>query len=162
MEQIAEIPPDRIAYADETGIDSYPYRTHGWLKRGKPLAGRISGRKFKRTGIAAAKIRKTIIAPLQYEGTTDSGLFGLRFENCLLPSLPDKSVIVMDNASFHRKKKLLDLAEKEEMRLIFLPPYSPELNPIETFWNWLKCHLCKTLPLYASFDDAICSAFNVC
>ena len=55
------------------------------------------------------------------------------FENYLIAELPKDTVIVMDNASFHRKKKLYELAEKHKVKVIFLPPYSPELNLIEHF-----------------------------
>jgi transposase len=146
---------------DETGIDTYLYREYGWSERGKPLIGEISGRKYKRIGIVAAQMGKKIIAPLQYNGTMDSTLFETWFSKCLLPSLPEGTVIVMDNASFHRKRKLFPLAEDAGFRIIFLPPYSPEYNPIEKFWAWLKRHLRKILPFYLSFDDAVYSAFNV-
>jgi len=160
LEKIAEVSTKPIAYVDETGIDSYLHRTHGWSKRGTQLIGMVSGRKFKRIGIVAAQMDGTILSPLQYEGTMDSSLFETWFESCLLPSLPENAVIVMDNASFHRKSKLYPLARQAGFCLIFLPPYSPELNPIEHFWSWLKRELTKTLPSLSSFDDAICSAFH--
>ena len=146
---------------DETGIDTCLYREYGRCERGKPLTGFVSGRKFKRTGIVAAQMGKSIIAPLQYDGTMDSALFEMWFATRLLPSLPKNSVVVMDNASFHRKSKLFSLAKQAEIHLVFLPPYSPEYNPIENFWAWLKPHLRKILPLHSSFDQAIYSAFQV-
>jgi transposase len=160
LAQIAGIQASQIAHVDETGIDNYLYREYGWSERGKPLLGKVSGRKFKRTGIVAAQMGKSIIAPFQYDGTMDSALFEGWFEKCLLPILPKNAVIVMDNASFHRKSKLYALAEKMGHRLLFLPPYSPELNPIENFWSWLKRYLRKILPDYPSFDDALRSAFQ--
>lgn len=156
------MPSEQIACVDETGIDAYLYREYGWSKRGEPLIGRISGRKFRRTGIVAAQMGKVVISPMQYDGTMDSSLFEAWFESCLLPNVPDNTLIVMDNASFHRKSRLFQLVEKAGLRLVFLPPYSPELNPIENFWSWLKRHLRKILPCHLTFDDAICSAFKVC
>lgn len=123
--------------------------------------GMVSGRKFKRVGIVAAQLGKAVIEPLQYDGTMASVLFEAWFETRLLPALPEKSVIVMDNASFHRKTRLFPLAEQYDHTLIFLPPYSPELNSIENFWAWLKRYLRKILHLHSSFDIALCSAFNV-
>lgn len=146
---------------DETGIDNYLYREYGWAERGKPVMGAINGRKFRRTGIVAAQMGKSIVAPLQYDGTMDSILFEAWFTSCLLPNLPTGTVIIMDNASFHRKSMLLPLAQGAGHRLIFLPPYSPDLNPIENFWAWLKRYLRKILPAHSSFDDALCSAFMV-
>jgi transposase len=91
----------------------------------------------------------------------DSLFFETYFETRLLPVLPENTVIVMDNASFHRKSVLIPMAEKAGHRIIFLPPYSPNLNRIEFFWGWLKRHLRKILPSHNSLDDAICSAFQV-
>lgn len=161
LSRIEGIESDKIAYVDETGIDTCLYREYGWSQRGKVLIGTVSGRKFKRTGIVAAQMGKAIIAPLQYDGTMDSELFEMWFETRLLPNLPKSTVIVMDNASFHRKSRLFPLAEQAGVRLVFLPPYSPEYNPIENFWAWLKRHLRKILHLHASFADAIHSAFSV-
>jgi len=161
-EKISDIPSAQIAYVDETGVDVCIYREYGWSECGKPLIGEVSGHKYKRTGIVAAQMEKTIIAPLIYDGSMDSLLFETWFESYLLPALPKQSVIVMDNASFHRKNKLFPLTEPFGHRLIFLPPYSPELNPIEFFWSWLKRFLQKTLRCHDSFSDAICAAFQVC
>ena len=161
LEQISNIPPDKIVYIDETGIDIYMHREYARCERGKSITGVISGRKFKRCGIVAAQMDSRIIEPLQYEGTMDSALFELWFETRLLPSLPKGTTIVMDNAAFHRKSRLPLLAHAHGHRIVFLPPYSPELNPIENFWSWLKRHLKKILPYCKSFDEALCLAFEV-
>ena len=112
-------------------------------------------------GIVAAQLNKKIIAPLEYSGTMKNDLFEYWFSNQLLPILPGDSVIVMDNASFHRKKQLFSIAQKYKHRLIFLPPYSPELNPIEKFWNQLKRYLKKNLLDFSTFDDALFACFQV-
>ena len=78
----------------------------------------------------------------------------------LLPCLPEGAVIVMDNASFHRKGKLFEIAEEYHRKLIFFPPYSLELNLIEHFWSklkqWLKLHIRE----FDSLDDAISAFFS--
>lgn len=155
------MPPQKIAYVYECGIDTYLYREYGYALRGQEVSGRVSGRKYKRCGIVAAKMADKILAPFQYSGTMDSRLFGSWSVNQLLPSLDKGTVIVMDNASFHSKKRLLPAAQNAGCRLVFLPPYSPELNPIENFWAWLKQSLRKTLPSYSSFDDALRAVFQL-
>ena len=146
---------------DECGIDTYLYREYGYAPRGQQVLGQISGRKYKRCGIVAAKMADRILAPFQYSGTMDSTLFAFWFSQQLLPSLEKGSVIVMDNASFHSKKRLISAARNAGFRLLFLPPYSPDLNPIEKFWAWLKRHLRKILPFSHSFDDALFTDFQL-
>ena len=146
---------------DECGIDTYLYREYGYAPRGRQVFGQISGRKYKRCGIIAAKMGDKILAPFQYNGTMNSTLFEFWFTEQLLPSLEKGTVIVMDNASFHSKKRLICAAINAGCKLVFLPPYSPELNPIEKFWAWLKRFLCKILPSVISFDDALFDAFQL-
>ena len=146
---------------DESGIDTYLYREYGYAPRGQQVFGQVRGRKYQRCGIVAAQMGDRILAPFQYNGTMDSRLFEFWFSNQLLPSLEQGTVIVMDNASFHSKKRLLLAAQNAGCRVLFLPPYSPELNPIELFWAWLKRFLRKILPSAPSFDDALCTAFHL-
>jgi transposase len=155
------VPVEQIAYIDESGLDTYLYREYGRSKRGVPIVTRISGRKYRRVGVVAAQIGKEIVSPLQYDGTMNSSLFEMWFEEMLLPILPPKTTIVMDNATFHRKKTLRTLAENKGHRVVFLPPYSPELNPIEHFWSWLKRYMKKHIDKYMNFDETLCSAFDV-
>lgn len=78
----------------------------------------------------------------------------------LLKNIKKGTVIVMDNAAFHRKRELEKLTEDAECSILFLPPYSPDLNPIEKFWSWLKRKLRETLENFSTLNDAITSAFS--
>jgi transposase len=149
-----------VIYVDETGIDSYLYRERARALKGLKIKGFISGKRYKRTGIVAGKCGKKIIAPLQYDGTMDSKLFEFWMKNMLLKDAKKGSVIVMDNAAFHRKKELETLAKQASCEILFLPPYSPDLNPIEYFWSWLKQKLREILHKYKSLDDAIMYCFE--
>jgi transposase len=101
-----------------------------------------------------------IMSPLQFNGTMDGRLFEFWFQNCLLHEYPSNSVIVMDNAAFHRKKRLISLTESSKNKIAFLPPYSQEYNPIENFLAWLKHKLKKELFDFDSFDDCLRYCFN--
>ena len=127
--------------------------------RGHKVFAKISGRKFKRTNILAGICRGEWIAPLKYTGTTDSVLFEFWFENCLLKEINEGSTLVLDNAAFHRKSVLPNLARKYGCEVLFLPPYSPDLNPIEKKWAWLKSKLRAVLHDFDSFDSALMSIF---
>ena len=160
QELIDSYPQYKLCYVDECGLDKYLYREYGYSLKGVPIIGKVSGRKFKRTNIVAAQCGDKIVAPMIYDGTTDSILFEQWFEQCLLKSIPKYSVIILDNAAFHRKAKLHALAEESECEVLFLPPYSPDLNPIENFWAWLKKRLRKILPSFDNFDAALVDCFQ--
>ena len=155
-----DVPVEKIAYVDESGINSYFDRDYGYAPRGEKVFGEISGRKFQRTSIAAAKLGSGIVAPLQYDTTMNAQLFEAWFEQQLLPALPDDAVIVMDNASFHRKSKLYEIAEANHVRVVFLPPYSPDLNPIEKVWAVMKRWLRKNMRNFSDFDQAVHAAID--
>ena len=158
-EKIKDIPKEKIAYIDETGIDKCLYREYGYAPRGKKVYDTISGKKFQRTNIIAAKFGNEIIAPMQYNSKMDSALFEMWFEKYLLSCLEEGTTIVMDNASFHRKKQLYQICSKYGFNLIFLPPYSPELNPIEKYWYVLKRRIKAFLRYHLSLNDSIHYAF---
>jgi len=153
------IRPERLVYVDETGIDQCLYREYARAPRGEKTTAQISGKKFKRVNIVAGTCLGKWVAPLEYSGTTDSVLFEFWFENCLLRELREGSVIVLDNATFHKKSVLPDLAKGYGCEVLFLPPYSPDLNPIEKKWAWLKRKLREILHKFDSFDDAISTCF---
>jgi transposase len=148
-------------YVDESGIDQYLYRPYARAPRGMRVQGKVSGKKYERSSIVAGQCDSKIIAPFQYSGTMDSTLFELWFSTILLPSLDAGSVIVLDNARFHRKATLYELASRNHCQVMFLPAYSPDLNPIEHFWAWLKSRLRKILPQFGSIDDAISDCFKM-
>ena len=160
LKEIEDILPEKIAYVDETGIDTCLYREYAYALRGEVVTERIAGKKFQRTNLVAAQLNGVIIAPMQYNRTTDAPLFEYWFKQWLLPCLPEDAVIIMDNASFHRKGVLFKIAAQYHRKLIFLPPYSPELNPIEHFWanfkQWLKNHIQE----FDSLDDTISAFFS--
>ena len=161
LRQIQGIDPSTIFYVDEMGIDTFVYREYAYSKRGNKAIGFVSGKKYRRVGLVAAKSASGIVSPLQYDGSMDSILFEHWFELCLIPALPSNATIVLDNASFHRKSKLPFIAQMYGHRIIYLPPYSPELNPIENFWAWLKGKLKKILYNYDDFDEALRCCFNI-
>lgn len=92
---------------------------------------------------------------MQYDGTMDGEQFEAWFKKFLCPSLERGKVLIMDNAAFHRKQRLECIAEAFGHRVIFLPPYSPDLNPIEQYWAAFKKRLQKIMRSVKTFDEAI-------
>ena len=128
-------------YIDETGFDTYFYREYGRSLKGQLIRGKISGRRYQRISLVAGLINGELIAPMTYEETMTSDFFEAWFQKFLLPTLNTPSVIIMDNARFHRMGKLELLCEEFGHKLLPLPPYSPEYNPIEKTWAHIKKHL---------------------
>ena len=111
-------------------------------------------------GMAACLRQGEIVAPMRYSGTMDAELFEAWFGGMLLPRLGRGQVVVMDNASFHRKARLREIAAAHGCEILFLPPYSPDLNPIEKFWARLKATLRRIMRKCRSLTRAINRAFK--
>ena len=99
-----------------------------------------------------------------FEGTCDTILFNTWLEKVLIPNLKPGQVLILDNASFHKSKKSKELVEKAGCKMLFLPPYSPDLNPIEKCWANMKNRMRELLPklknFIKSFYAAIVSMHN--
>jgi len=127
-----------IVYFDESGFTSESYRPHGWAPIGQKVFGLISGNNRKMTNLIMAQRKKEWLAPMLFTGTCHAEAVTQWLEQMLLPELTEPSVIVMDNASFHPKKRIRALLEKAGHVLLPLPKYSPDFNPIEQSFATIK------------------------
>ena len=131
-----------VIYVDESGVQREMNRTRGRAKRGVKLYQETSGKRTKKENVIAGYLNGIILALCIYAWTTDTEWFCLWFEHTLIPLLKPGSVIVMDNASFHSKIYLPIIAEAYGHRILWLPKYSPDKNPIEHKWanmkEWLR------------------------
>jgi transposase len=91
----------------------------------------ISGHRRPRTSLIAARVEPPFAAPVLFEGTCNTALFNAWLEQQLCPLLHAQQVVVRDNVSFHKSAKTQALLHATGASLLFLPPYSPDLNPIE-------------------------------
>lgn len=149
MEQIPQ--QDRV-YADECGCDDRLQREHGWSPCGEICPGTRVGHATERLSVVAAwqvtsgeaasdipvSGESALIAALSFDGTCHSRLFELWLCVMLCPLLRPGQVLILDNARFHRKKAVQRILKKVGCRALFLPAYSPDLNPIEHQWHSLK------------------------
>ena len=89
-------------------------------------------------------------------------LFEGWLEHILVPAFnnPEKSVLILDNASWHRKNAIYDIADEYGFNVVFLPPYSPDLNPIEKYWANVKRRLRLHMHEFPTFWEALAHAFN--
>ena len=158
-----------IVYMDESGFEAETIRSHGYAPIGKPCIGYspigtpcidcYNWQGKKRTNVIGALYKKALFALDYFEKNINGDIFYNWCKDTLIPSLKTKCVIVMDNASFH--KRVQRLLNRHGHRLLFLPPYSPDLNPIEKKWaqakflrqGWMENNLPKL------FHDMGCTNF---
>ena len=150
-----------LVYVDESGIDSYIHRAYGWAKRGELVHGEVSGKRYARESFIAAKCGSEILAPACFQGTCNTDLFNTWIEKFLVPALKPGQVVVMDNATFHKSEKTKQLIENAGCTLLFLPPYSPDLNPIEIFWDNFKAKIRSIIHNFETLQQAVDAAFNM-
>ena len=160
LKTIATIDPKTIVYIDESGIDTTDVKDRGWGKKNEPLVGKKSGNCHKRINIVAGYVNGQCIAPMTFKSSCDSVLFSSWVKQCLCKTLTPGQTIILDNASFHTSSEIVKLANDFHCTVIFLPPYSPDLNPIEKFWARMKLWLRNHLSSFDSFSDALFSFFN--
>lgn len=125
---------------DETGFARSTCRMHGWASRGKRVFGFCDALTRPRTSLIGAYCRgqASLIAPWLFEGTCNTELFNLWLTHEFLPLVSPGSYLVLDNATFHRAGSSMALLKQAGVIPLFLPPYSPELNPIEKCWANIK------------------------
>ena len=160
LKQIKNISKEDVVYIDKSGIDRTNYKNRGWGQKGKVLLGKTSGKRFSRTNMVAAQCAKKILAPMTFRGSCNTRLFIAWVEQMLIPELRPGQTVVMDNASFHKSHKIRELIAAAGCKLIYLPPYSPDLNPIEKFWANLKRWIKQYLPHIQDLHKAISFFFK--
>lgn len=161
QELIKDMPPQSLVYIDESGIDMTICKDRGWGNKSEKLVGKRSGKYYERTNIIAGYVNQKSMAPMVFNGTCNTNLFENWVENFLINELKPGQAVVMDNAAFHKSKKTQELIESVGCRIIFLPPYSPDLNPIEKFWANMKRWIKQQIGTYQELYSIICAFFSV-
>lgn len=127
-----------ICYTDESGYAHDDTRSHGYAKIGERCFGKFNWGAKGRTNAIGALTNGLLLTVSLFAFNVDANVFHAWITQDLLPKLPKGSVIVMDNASFHKRDDILESIKLAGCIPEFLPPYSPDLNPIEHSWAQLK------------------------
>lgn len=109
--------------------------------------------------IIGGLLAKTFIAPFTFQGGCNADVFNTWLETVLLPLLPKGTTLVLDNAAFHKSARTRELIEKAGCFLLFLPTYSPDLNPIEHWWHKIKSIL---RPLVQQYSENLHDILDSC
>jgi hypothetical protein len=146
-EKISNIDPTKIVYLDESGINDDEVYPYGWAQKCSRLYGMKKGSKSKRLSMIGGLCQNKILAALVFEGSCTRSVFEVYIEQVLIPKLKPGSVIVLDNAAFHHGGNIKKLIEDAQCELLYLPAYSPDLNPIEHWWALIKNKIKRILNL---------------
>jgi transposase len=134
-----------LIYVDESGMDERDNYGYGYSPVGERFDDLKSGRRQGRINRIAGYRDAQLIAPFTIEGACNRSVFETWLETCLIPVLQPGEWVIVDNATFHQGGRIAQLIEEAGGKLIYLPPYSPDLNRIEKCWAWLKSRIRKLL-----------------
>ena len=147
-------------FIDESGIEDNACPLYGWSKKGNRCYGEKTYQHKTRVSMIAGLCHKKIIAPLILEGNCNKNVFEAHVRDVLIKELKLGQTVIMDNINFHKATKVKDLIESVGCTILFLPTYSPDLNPIEHYWFKIKNEIRKTASNFDIFFDAVAYGFN--
>lgn len=130
--------PEKVVYIDESGMNDNDFYPYAYAPIGQRYYEAHAGHYKKRISMIGALRQREFFAPMMLEGHCNTIVFEAYIEQILVPQLKPDMTIIIDNASFHKSNTIKKLIEKAKCQLIFLPPYSPDLNPIEHYWYKIK------------------------
>ena len=135
--------PTRLVFLDETWAKTNMARMRGRAVRGKRLVSTVPHGHWKTTTFIAGLRHDGVTAPFVVDRPINGTIFLAYVEHCLAPTLAPGDIVVMDNLSAHKVKGVRQAIEAAGAKVAYLPPYSPDLNPIEQFFAKLKALLRK-------------------
>ena len=146
LRKVARIAIDRLVFLDEAGLNCSMTRSHAWVKRGSEYEERVPMNWGKNlTLIGAIRLRGWVTLGTMF-ATANRERFVRWLRTRLLPKLCRGDVLIMDNATAHHAPQVATLCKAAGVRLLYLPPYSPDFNPIEPGWALQKQHVRKHAP----------------
>lgn len=135
--------PARLVFIDETCTNTSMVRLRGRAPRGERLVDYAPHGHWKTITFVAGLRHRAMVAPFVLEGAMNGPMFLAYVRQCLVPTLKRGDIVVMDNLPVHKVAGVDEAIEAAGATLLYLPPYSPDLNPIELAFSKLKAHLRK-------------------
>jgi transposase len=138
------VPVEKLVFLDECGFSLNLHRRYGWARKGQRCVEAVPFDKGANRSVVGAFSLPSEANPSglwalwQNKKAWTALTFQLFVEEAVLSQVPAGSVLVLDNARIHGRDTLRERVEKAGCSLLFLPPYSPDLNPIEMVWSWIK------------------------
>lgn len=148
-----------VIFIDETGAYEYFPKRYGRALRGQKVYVKIHGKKGKRTNIIGAICDNKFISYSALEGTVNRDIYTKFIFEKVLPHVKEGIVVVMDNARIHKSDAIKKAIEEKGGELLYLPPYSPDFNPIEHCWALLKRWLRENRDRFSTLAIALKNYF---
>jgi transposase len=128
-------------FLDESGVTTEMTRRYGWAPRPERVSEAVPAGHWRTLTVLAALTTTGVLASMSIESPTDGDVFLAFVEQVLAPRLEPGHVVILDNLSAHKVRGVRQLIEDRGAQVLYLPPYSPDLNPIEQAWSKLKQRL---------------------
>jgi len=150
----------KLVFVDETGASTQMVRLYGRAKRGRRVISRVPWGHWKTVTFVAGLRLDGLTAPFVIDCAMNGAIFVEYLQQCLVPTLRPGDIVIIDNLPAHKRSQVREIIETAGATLRYLPPYSPDLNPIEQSFAKIKAHLRKakerTIPaLYERIGDAL-------
>lgn len=145
-EQLAAVPSCRLVFVDESGANTKMTRLYGRAPVGQRLLGRQPQGHYQTTTLIAGLRLRGPCAPWVFEGPMDGEMFLAWVRQGLAPTLQPDDVVILDNLATHKVAGVREAVQAVGARLLYLPPYSPDFNPIENLWSKIKSILRRLCP----------------
>src|SRR5215831_4225712 len=143
MREQGLLDPAHLIFIDETAVSTNMVRPNGWGPRGERLVGHVPMAHWKTMTFIAGFRQTGIVAPMVIKGAMNGEAFLAYIEQCLVPTLKRRDIVVVDNVPFHKVAGVEEAIQAVGASLRYLPKYSPDLNPIELVFHPLKTFLRK-------------------
>jgi transposase len=137
-QRLADVPAARLVFVDESGAHTKMTRLYGRCPVGQRLVCPVPHGHYQTTTMIAAVRLSGPGAPWLFEGAMDGEMFLAWVRQGLIPSLQPGDVVILDNLATHKVAGVRESLEAVGARLLYLPPYSPDFNPIENMWSKIK------------------------
>jgi len=157
-----DLEPERLVFIDETGASTKMARRYGRSKRGTRCRAPVPHGHWKTTTFVGALRLQGMTAPMVLDGAMHGAAFLAYVEQALVPTLKPGDIVIMDNLPAHKPTAVRQAIEKAGAELRFLPPYSPDFNPIEMAFSKFKAFLRGIAPRTVNdLWDAIAQAVDI-
>lgn len=161
LQNQSELVPEQLYFIDESGFSTKMARLRGWAPRGERCRSAVPYGHWQTTTFVGALSCTGLCAPMLLDGPMDGDAFRAWCQQRLGPILKTGDVVVMDNLPAHKVGGVRRIIERTGAILLYLPPYSPDLNPIENAFAKLKAHVRKSAArTVEALDIAVANALR--